>query len=299
MPFDRPLSLQLASTLTLALAACGPLSEDPTFDELPVEDYDELEPTAPDATLDALVAPVPSTADLLCIDQLRASVGGLYYPGWDCADALADAESNLASWHYRNGCHQQVGSDLATPVDQASVAECHIEGDSAVVTVDLCCAEPAFLCDPSLQASVGGLYYPGWDCAAAIADAESNLASWHYRNGCNEQVGSDLGTPVDQASVAECHIEGDSAVVSVDLCCAEPDFCHPDLQATVGGLYYPGWDCATAIADAESNLASWHYRNGCHQQVGSNLGTPVNQASVAQCHIEGNSAVVTVDLCCT
>lgn len=66
-------------------------------------------------------------------------MGGLYYPGWSCADAIADAESNLGSFHYRRSCHEQVGSELATPATAAIVSECHIESGYAVVTVDLCC----------------------------------------------------------------------------------------------------------------------------------------------------------------
>ena len=36
----------------------------------------------------------------------------------------------------------------------------------------------ALVCDPDLEASVGGLYYPaGWTCPQAIANAEATLGS--------------------------------------------------------------------------------------------------------------------------
>jgi hypothetical protein len=77
-------------------------------------------------------------------------------------------------------------------------------------------------CDLDEQAAVGGLHYPNTTCAAATASAETMLSSWHYRNACNQQVGSDIGSPVDEAFVTSCTIDGGNAVVSVDLCCEPP-----------------------------------------------------------------------------
>ena len=156
-------------------------------------------------------------------------------------------------------------------------------------------------CDLDEQAAVGGLHYPNTTCAAATASAETTLSSWHYRNACNQQVGSDISSPAADATVTSCYVNrSGSAVVSVGLCCEPPPgpSCDADEQASVGGLYYPGWTCADAIANAEASLNSWHYRNACNQQVGSDIGSPVGEAFVTSCTIDGGSAVVSVDLCC-
>ncbi len=283
----RTLDISLVITASFIVAACVDVVE-PTFEERGGE-----------AEAPAEQKPGPEKqAKFSCAEELNISVGGLYYPGLDCAAAIADAQANFNSWHYRNGCADKVGSDIDLPVDDALVTDCSIDGDSAVVTVDVCCTEPVLTCHEDLQASVGGLHYPGWTCADAIADAEANLASWHYRNGCNLQVGSDINDPIDQANVTSCTIVGDNAVVEVDMCCASPLSCDPDSQASVGGLHYPGWTCAAAIADAESSFNSWHYRNGCNQQQGSDINDPVNDAHVTSCSIVGDNAVVEVDVCC-
>ncbi|MCX4243093.1 hypothetical protein [Paraliomyxa miuraensis] len=286
-----------AATLALLTLVLAPLACDPVDDLDPIQ-HDRI-------GLEGQPTKALPTASLTCDPDLEASVGGLYYPStWNCAQAIADAESNFGSWHYRNACNQQVGSDIADPVDDAVVTSCQVDpSGQLLVTVDLCCTEPTLACDPDLQAAVGGLYYPGWTCNDAIANAESTLGSWHYRNACNQQVGSDIDDPAAAAVVTDCHVEAGSGqtVVTVDLCCAEPTLaCDPDDQATVGGLYYPGWTCNDAIANAESNLGSWHYRNACNQQVGSNIATPAQQAVVTDCHVEAGSGqtVVTVDLCC-
>lgn len=87
------------------------------------------------------LACTPEGCAIDCDPELLATVGNLYYPGWTCEDAIANAESNLGMFHYRKACHQQVGSEMSTPVSAAVVTDCHIEGDSgqAVVTVELCC----------------------------------------------------------------------------------------------------------------------------------------------------------------
>jgi hypothetical protein len=287
MPKNTP---STALALALALSACDAPE--------PIDALDPADVLEPSDALEERTA-------LVCDPDLEASVGGLYYPaGWTCPQAIANAEATLGSYHYRNACHQQVGSDIAEDVDDALVTSCQLDPSGQIlVTVDLCCAEPppALVCDPDLSASRGGIYYPGWTCADAIANAEATLGSYHYRDACHQQVGSDIADPASAVAVTDCHVEADSGqtVVTVDLCCAEPPAsCDPAHQATKGGIYYPGWTCANAIANAEATLGSYHYRSACHQQTGSNLATPVQEATVTECHLESGSAVVTVDLCC-
>nr|MCH9682371.1 hypothetical protein [Deltaproteobacteria bacterium] len=285
------LTTPLIATAALAVFACEVSSEDPEFDARAASLEEPVDEAKPDESA--------KSGTLMCEASVQTTVGGLHYLGLDCAAAIADAEVNLGGWHYRNGCHEKVGSDIDAPAEQAVVTDCYISGDYAVVTVDLCCNDPGPSCEEDEQAAVEGLYYPGLDCAEATLHAEANLDGWHYRNGCNKQVGSDIDASVNEAVVTECHMEGDSAVVAAVLCCTEPVLsCDEELHASVGGLYYPGLDCAAAIADAESDLGSWHYRNGCTQQVGSDIGTPVDEALVTEYHMEGDSAVVAVDVCC-
>ena len=80
-------------------------------------------------------------------------------------------------------------------------------------------------CDLDEQAEVGGLHYPNTTCADAIANAESKLGSWHYRNACNLKIGSDISSPAAAAVVTDCYLdlsENVNAVVSVGLCCEPP-----------------------------------------------------------------------------
>jgi hypothetical protein len=207
----------LAIVSLLVISACD--AQDPTdADFNTLESSDEQDPLKPLA--DAQEALYTLTCDL---DE-QAAVGGLHYPNTTCAAATASAETMLSSWHYRNACNQQVGSDISSPAADAAVSSCYVnKTGSAVVSVDLCCEPPPGpSCDVDEQASVGGLHYPGWTCAAAIANAEASLNSWHYRNACNQQVGSDIGSPVDEAFLTSCTIDGGNAVVSVDLCCEPP-----------------------------------------------------------------------------
>lgn len=201
------------------------------MDELDAEaDLDALEPGDVDE-LELLDPATDETVSLTCDLDEQAAVGGLHYPNTSCAAATAAAEASLSSWHYRNACNLQVGSDIADPANDAMVTSCYAtRSGTAVVSVALCCEPPPSLsCDVDEQASVGGLYYPGWTCAAAIANAESTLSSWHYRNACHQQVGSDIADPAAEALVTSCTIDADNnAVVSVDLCCEPP--------ATVEGI---------------------------------------------------------------
>ncbi|NVB40412.1 hypothetical protein G6O69_21410 [Pseudenhygromyxa sp. WMMC2535] len=188
---------------------------------------------------------------LTCDLDEQAAVGGLYYPGWTCNDAIANAESSLSSWHYRNACNQQVGSDIDSPVDAAQVTNCTNDGSNAIVTVDLCCeAPPGLTCDLDEQAAVGGLYYPGWTCDDAIANAESSLSSWHYRNACNQQVGSDISSPVDAALVTDCTHDGSNAIVTVDLCCDAPSAVSAEPVGT-RKMCIAGGTAAEMLADCE------------------------------------------------
>lgn len=91
--------------------------------------------------------------------------------------------------------------------------------DRANISVHWAVLGPGLDCSPNQQASATNLNYPGLSCADAIDDAESNLSSWHYRNACNQQVGSPMSEPAQQALVADCSIVGSNAVVDVELCC--------------------------------------------------------------------------------
>jgi hypothetical protein len=233
--------LALTALVTFTLAGCD-TDESGAYEPTALELNEEL-------TLQSTANHQPIS--LTCDPDEQASVGGLYYPGWTCADAIANAESNFSSWHYRNACSQQVGSDIGSPV--ASVeASCFDDGSNAVVSADLCCDPPPGLsCDPSEQASVGGLYYPGWTCADAIAHAESSLSSWHYRNACHQQVGSDISSPVDEALALGCVIDSGSAVVSVDLCCDAPATVSAVPQGSLK-MCISGGSSAQMLADCEA-----------------------------------------------
>jgi hypothetical protein len=187
---------------------------------------------------------------------------------------------------------------MTSACDEQAPAGAEIE---TIAPLDAQEARSAQICDPDEQASVGGIHYPNTSCAAATANAEASLNSWHYRNACNQQVGSDINSPVADATVTDCYVNDvGSAVVEVSLCCEPPPgpSCDADEQASVGGIHYPGWSCAAATANAEASLNSWHYRNACNQQVGSDISSPVADATVTSCTIDGGSAVVEVALCC-
>jgi hypothetical protein len=125
--------LALTALVTFTLAGCD-TDESGAYEPTALELNEEL-------TLQSTANHQPIS--LTCDPDEQASVGGLYYPGWTCADAIAHAESSLSSWHYRNACHQQVGSDISSPVDEALALGCVIDSGSAVVSVDLCCDAPA------------------------------------------------------------------------------------------------------------------------------------------------------------
>ena len=306
--------------------------------------------------------PDPISLDLTCPDTEQSTASNLHYPGWmnmDCTAATVDAESNLASYHYRNTCNLEFGSDINAPALDADVFSCQVAppgfSDGVVVTVDVCC--PVLdeeICDDGLdndgdgeidedcgltcplteQATTSGLHYPGWtgmDCAAAIADSEANLGSYHYRNACNLEFGSDINAPALDADVFSCQVAppgfSDGVVVTVDVCCPvlDEEICDDGLdndgdgeidedcgltcddteRASANGLHYPGsmgFDCADAIADAEANLGSFHYRNACHQTLGSDLASPVLGAEVVSCEVTppgfSDGVVVDVEVCC-
>lgn len=84
----------------------------------------------------------PGGCDLACDPEQEASVSNLYYPGWTCEDAIANAESNLNMFHYRKACQLQVGSEITSAVEGAIVTDCHVEPESGqtVVSVTVCCA---------------------------------------------------------------------------------------------------------------------------------------------------------------
>ena len=219
--FRTTLRVSLGALLSLSVLACQsePLSPDAEFEPIVLDAAEQQELLANGSSSEQ----IPASA-LVCDPDDSASVGGLYYPGWTCAAASAHAESSLNSWHYRNACSQQAGTDINDPIDAAAVSSCVVDdNNNAIVSVDLCCEAPALTCDLDEQASVGGLHYPGWTCEDAIADAESNLNSWHYRNACHQQYGSDISTPVGGALVSGCYIDKvGNAVISADVCCDLP-----------------------------------------------------------------------------
>ncbi len=301
-------STQLSLTIVSLLITSACDEHDPIDAELEAieahGEQGELDVLEPLANADETIS------TLTCDLDEQAEVGGLHYPNTTCADAIANAESTLGSWHYRNACNLKIGSDISSPAAAAVVTDCYLDPlDNAVVSVGLCCEPPPGpSCDADEQASVGGLHYPGLTCAEASLNAEASLDSGHYRKACNQQVGSDLASPVDEAFVTDCYVDKlDNAVVSVDLCCEPPPgpsstlTCDLDEQVEVGGLHYPNTTCADAIANAESTLGSWHYRNACNLKIGCDISSPAAAAVVTDCYLdlsENVNAVVSVGLCC-
>lgn len=142
---------------------------------------------------------------------------------------------------------------IATLLATAACDE-HPRIDAAIETIESSeahQARSAQICDPDQQAAVGGLYYSGWTCADAIANAEASLNSWHYRNACNQQVGSDIGSPVGDATVTNCTIDGGSAVVEVDLCC-EPSATVSGTPAGTRKMCIEAGTAAEMLADCEA-----------------------------------------------
>ena len=127
------LRIALTALVTLTSFACD--SEESDYEPIALE---------PDDALTLLsTADEQAAVSLTCPLNEQATKGGLYYPGWTCAAATANAEANLSSWHYRSACNQQVGSDIASPALDAEVSNCIIDSGSAVISVDLCCDPPA------------------------------------------------------------------------------------------------------------------------------------------------------------
>lgn len=292
-----PTTLTLLTTLVTLIPACETADFDPELDaelepeldaeldpELDVEFEPELgpEPTHTDPAESELGLLEPAQdealATLTCDVDDQAAVGGLYYPGWTCANAIAHAETTLGGYHYRNACNQQVGSDISLPASEADVSSCTIQSGSAVVSVDLCCEPPPGLsCDVDEQASVGGLHYPGWTCADATAHAEATLAGYHYRNACNQQVGSAISSPADEALVTSCTIQSGSAVVSVDLCC-EPPVAVPAIPQGTWKFCIAAGTQQQMLASCEAGGQTWGswFANGTYstQQYINMWGNP-------------------------
>lgn len=131
---------------------------------------------------------------------------------------------SIASLLVTSACdeHDPIDAELRT-------IESIDEQDSLAPLADAQKALSILTCDLDEQAAVGGLHYPNTTCATAIASAEAMLSSWHYRNACNQQVGSDISSPATDASVTTCYVDNSgSAVVNVGLCCEPP--------ATVSGI---------------------------------------------------------------
>lgn len=137
-------SLRIALTAFVTLTAFACDSEESDYEPIALEPTVEFAGELPLSSNNAPQVPVV----LGCSAAEQASVGGLYYPGWTCANAISNAESNLASWHYRNACNQQLGADIQSPALDAEVSSCIIDSGSAVVSVDLCCDVPFFSAVP-------------------------------------------------------------------------------------------------------------------------------------------------------
>lgn len=174
-----PTTLTLLTTLVTLIPACETAELDA---ELDAEFVPELgpEPTHVDPAESGLGLLEPAEdealATLTCAVDDQAAVGGLHYPGWTCANAIAHAETSLGGYHYRNACNQQVGSDISSPADEALVTSCTIVSGNAVVSVDLCCEPPA---------TVPGIPQGTWKfCIAAgtpqqmLASCESGAQTW-------------------------------------------------------------------------------------------------------------------------
>ena len=135
--FRTTLRVSLGALLSLSVLACQsePLSPDAEFEPIVLDAAEQQELLANGSSSEQ----IPASA-LVCDPDDSASVGGLYYPGWTCAAAITHAESSLNSWHYRNACSQQAGTDINDPIDAAAVSSCVVDdNNNAIVSVDLCC----------------------------------------------------------------------------------------------------------------------------------------------------------------
>ena len=298
-------------------------------------------------------------AALTCPVTEQASTGGLFYPSQYCEETVALATAALASGHYRSACSDTLGTDPADPVLEALVVSCADDppgfSTGSVVYVDVCCdVLDEEICDDGLdndgnglvddgcglscpvteQAIASGLHYPGssgHDCESGTAESEAALFSFHYRNACHQQLGTDLAPDVLEADVVSCEVAppgfSDGVVLSVAVCCdvLDEEICDDGLdndgnglvddgcglscpvteQATASGLHYPGYtghDCESATAESEAALSSGHYRNACHEQLGTDLAPDVLEADVVSCEVAppgfSDGVVVSVDVCC-
>jgi hypothetical protein len=240
--FERgPLRAALVVGLVLvALLGCGGSTETPSSPP------QEKPPPAAPAT--AAPACPPS--------HTVATVTDLNYPTEDCAGATAQAQERLDSGHYVRACRAAGVAD-ASAVFAARVTECITTDRRGVfLDIEVCCApaeEP--VAEPETETviradgpdcpdwrtptSVSGLHYPeAEDCEAIIANAESELASAHYRKACEAAVPRSTRPPrVLEASVVECRSGGETPgiLVNVELCCEARVFDEPDLRTLVMG----------------------------------------------------------------
>ncbi len=177
------------------------------------------------------------------------------------------------------------------------------------------------MCPPThTTAVVSDLNYPNQDCAEAIARAEGQLDSGHYRRAC--QVADDaaaLPPTVFTARVTDCRTtDGRGVFVDVEVCCAEsveqtlepekaiqaegPSCPSWRTRARVNDLHYPdAGSCDAIVSRAEAELESTHYRNACMAAAPrATRPATVLEARVVECRSGGKTRGVTLDveLCC-
>lgn len=198
--------------------------------------------------------PQPNVQTPCSPEQSAASVANLNFPDQSCAPATVLAESQLDSLHYRRAC-QSLDREAALPptVSRAMVTNClATEPKGVFLDLEICCPAPVSIAreapvvvrSASLRcplwrtsAVARNLHYPqAENCNAIRADAETALASAHYRKACEAAVPRSTRPPnVTEARIVECRsgTVDPGVYVDVELCCEAKVFAEQELRELV------------------------------------------------------------------
>lgn len=219
----------------------------------------------------------------------------------ECAEVLGLAQSaeTLASPEYTAACRQAGGSG---PALGAALLSCETGPDDRFsrAEVELCCQAAEACPAPSQTLEVAFWDYDSCEHARAAVPRDLDRFSAYCRRGFGATMGD-----VRQATLLGCERDERGLRTDVRICCGSSEVpCSAGQQrTTASNLHYSrseyeSCEAASAHAQDEANLTSYHYRKACQDAVGGTLPDQVAAAQVTRCRQEGSSFVVEVEVCC-